>query len=162
MATSNPKIHQVRNGKLYTYDDQLVCAVATSKRQRTGWFDWLADDRNKSFAFVGQNGHFTAVKQWHKQRSGSVLAYWYAHLKRGRKLHKKSLGSVLQRQKIMLERLEFIAGELAQAGLKEAPIDEGDKAEWHEATKTVRVRHEPQGRTLPVESKDVGQLGLWD
>lgn len=80
MASSNPKIPYVRGGLLYRHDGALVCAVADSLAQQTGWYDWLEDPRHKSFAFTSNNGaHCTCVKEKRKGSGGRIHFYWFAY-----------------------------------------------------------------------------------
>lgn len=111
MATSNPKIPQVRDGKLYRHDGELICGVGS----RTGWHDWLADPRNKSFAFTAASGaHCTAVKERRSGSSGHTHFYWFAYRSVGGKKKRVSLG---KSGALSLQKLERAAFKLAQLEL---------------------------------------------
>ncbi|HEV2663033.1 MAG TPA: LuxR family transcriptional regulator, partial [Ktedonobacteraceae bacterium] len=64
------------------------------------WHDWLA--HQTSFAFQGQAGHLSVLKETRSRGAG----YWYAYSTRSRKTNKSYLGPV---NKVTLERLEEVA-----------------------------------------------------
>ncbi len=51
------------------------------------WYEWLANEQNKSFAFRNDLGTFTARREW--LRNGW---YWYAYRRSKGKLRKVYLG----------------------------------------------------------------------
>lgn len=112
MATTNKQIPIVREFKLYRYDGTPICEVGP----RTGWFDWLADPRHKSFRYHSPTGaHFTAVCERRRSASGGALSYWYAHRRRGGKLQRAYLGKP---EKLTRYKLEHAAMKLAQLPLQ--------------------------------------------
>jgi hypothetical protein len=114
MASSNPHIPQVKNGKLYRHDGAVICGVGA----RTGWHDWLADPRNKSFAFVAASGaHCTVVKEKRTGGSGQAHFYWFAYRSIAGKKKRVSLG---KSHAVTLQKLERAAFKLAQLELNMA------------------------------------------
>jgi hypothetical protein len=115
VGSNNPRIPYVRDGKLYRHDGTLVCAVASSLADKTGWYDWLEDPRHKSFAFVASNGaHCTAIKERRRSTSGAIHFYWYAYRSINNVKRRVSLG---KSRKIDLARLSEAATRLAQLEL---------------------------------------------
>jgi DNA-binding CsgD family transcriptional regulator len=69
------------------------------------WYNWLADERNKSFSFKSPLGTFTARHE--RQRNNW---YWYAYHKHQGKTHKAYLGKP---EELTIKRLYTIASTLA-------------------------------------------------
>src|SRR5579859_4351935 len=69
------------------------------------WFQWLAAEQNRSFAFQYASGTFTA----RRERKGASW-YWYAYRKHKGTLHKTYLG---KSQEVTLQRLNVAATVLA-------------------------------------------------
>ena len=79
------RIPQVRSNSLSWSDD-----TATARTIHVGspaWFQWLAEDTTRSFAFRGEHGNFTARRE---VRAGG--AYWYAYRTVAGHLRKEYLG----------------------------------------------------------------------
>ena len=71
------------------------------------WYNWLADERNKSFSFKSPVGTFTARHE--RQRNNW---YWYAYHKHQGKTRKAYLGKP---EELTAERLYTIAGTLTRS-----------------------------------------------
>lgn len=70
------------------------------REDKQSWQDWLA--HHTSFAFQGQSGHISVLKEMRSRGAG----YWYAYSTRGRQTNKRYLGPL---NKVTLERLEEVA-----------------------------------------------------
>src|ERR1700757_3879447 len=64
------------------------------------WHSWLA--QQTSFAFQGQHGHISVLKENRKRGAG----YWYAYMTHNRHTRKRYLGTLTE---VTFERLEKIA-----------------------------------------------------
>lgn len=118
MASNNPLIPYVRDGLLYRHDGSVICAVASSLADKTGWYDWLEDARHKSFAFTASNGaHCTAIKEKRRGSSGKIHFYWYAYRSIGGQKRRVSLG---KSSRLDLAKLSEAATRLAQLELMPA------------------------------------------
>lgn len=82
------------------------------------WYAWLLDAR--SFAFHGEHGRFTALKE----RRGGERAYWKAYRRQAGVLRRVYLGTTAE---LSLDRLNAVAAELARradaAGPGATPAD---------------------------------------
>src|SRR5579875_3575176 len=68
------------------------------------WQDWLA--RHTSFAFHGQQGHMSVIKEARPRGAG----YWYVYSTHRRQTHKRYLGPT---KRVTLHSLEYMAQILA-------------------------------------------------
>lgn len=146
MASNNPQIPYVRDGKLHRHDGVVICRVADSFGERTGWYDWLEDPRHKSFAFTANNGaHATCIKERRRGSSGKIHFYWYAYRSIGGVKRRVSLGKGTG---ITLAKLAQAATRLAQLEL--AP--EGDSV-------ARRSRRKTDPAALPSPKPEAGPFG---
>src|SRR2546421_6610574 len=131
------------------YDDHLLLLDTTGKNPssiRVGsaaWYDWLANEQNKSFSFRNDLGTFTARLE--RQRNGW---YWYAYRRSKGKLHKVYLGRT---EELTLERLKAIAAALNRQGnLGDAPRASqlGEDAPQMHASSSVDEDSFLQGQNL--------------
>jgi hypothetical protein len=143
MASSNPRIPYVRDGRLYRHDGTLVCAVASSLADKTGWYDWLENPLNKSFAFTASNGaHCTCVKEKRRASSGRIHFYWFAYRSINNIKKRVGLGKSIG---INLAKLSKAAGLLAQG--QALPVSElGKPLGQPQAKKRVREPQIPPGQ----------------
>jgi len=101
-------IPYVLKGVLHQPDGSPVCVVGP----KTGWLDWLRDERHRSFRFEGAGGmNCTVLKEKRKTRSGETRDYWYAHRHVFGKLKRVYLGKP---ERLTLSGLSAAAVKLAQ------------------------------------------------
>jgi LuxR family maltose regulon positive regulatory protein len=78
------------------------------RRDEQAWQRWLAEQR--SFAFQGQHGHLSVIKEIRPRGAG----YWYAYNTLDRHIRKRYLGPTAR---VTLQRLEEAAQALAAASM---------------------------------------------
>lgn len=76
------------------------------------WYDWL--EGAVTFAFSGQQGHFTA----RKEQRGAISWYWKAYRRHSGKLYSAYLG---KSEDLSIERLTAVAQDLTARGASGAP-----------------------------------------
>lgn len=101
------------------------------------WYAWLAQDANRSFAFAGASGTFTARRE--RRRRGS--AYWIAYRRSAGNLYKGYLGKA---DDLTRERLNTVA-----AALNERISTSGDRS----------IRQAARSRSARSHTVDVGGAG---
>src|SRR4029453_13135551 len=106
MSRSTPR---VEGGNLLAVEGQPeAIAVGTP-----AWYAWL--EQATTFAFIGEQGSFTA----RKERSRQSGWYWKAYRKHQGALHRAYLGKSAD---LTLDRLTAIASQLAQRATGSPPL----------------------------------------
>lgn len=102
------EIPYVRGGILFGTDGSRICEVGN----KTGWLDWLRDDRHRSFRFEAAGGfNCSVLKEKRKTRSGELRDYWYAHRHVLGKLKRVYMGKP---ERLTIQALTAAAVRLAQ------------------------------------------------
>ncbi len=111
------------------------------------WYQWLATENNRSFAFRHSLGAFT-VRRERKRHSW----YWYAYHKRNGKLHKAYLG---KSEEMTLQRLNCVA--TALGGLDndvEAPVGDSFATPTLFHQERISISDQIAENGLPVSRRD--------
>src|SRR5436305_14457319 len=106
----------IQDGILTNLRDESPIQIVVDS---SDWYVWLQSA--STFIFRGEEGFFTARKERAGNQRGS--AYWRAYRKRDGKLHRAYLG---QSEELTLERLQSVAGMLANKGKGERSLDVSD------------------------------------
>jgi LuxR family maltose regulon positive regulatory protein len=116
-----------------------------SAQDREAFSAWVRSQI--SFAFVGQSGRLSVLKEARERGSG----YWYAYHKHGQHTHKGYLGPSEQ---LTFARLEELARKLKSPSplpTRAIPISRREKAE--QASKRMATAHPDQEKSLLLSTK---------
>lgn len=122
--------------KAYQLSEALAHDVMPIVPDSPAWFLWL--EGISCFAFVGQQGRYTARKETRPRGEG----YWYAYQAQGTRLHKKYLGKTTH---LTLTRLEMLAQILSSQHM-----DEHRQRRSSDSAQIIAAPHESDPRSPSV------------